>query len=153
RAGTSEAGEVEGARDRGASSKTPAGWPREAALRSTMSCMALAGLAVLLGTLAQVGCGTPRRECQSDSDCGCAAKCDPEYGVCFRLVENPSCTRACEEWEFCSEDSCYPRYQGIVVLEPAAGTVDGGAAVRAQLQGIADWISVRQHAKLEYVTR
>jgi len=100
-----------------------------------MSWVALAGTAALLGTLAVVGCGA-QGVCQTDGDCGLGARCRMEDKTCQQHVEDTSCTPACLEWEYCSEGQCYQRYEGITVLEPAAGTVDGGAVVRAQLQTI-----------------
>jgi len=124
----------------------------EAALRSTMSWVALAGTAALLGTLAVVGCGA-QGVCQTDGDCGDGARCRTEDKTCQQHVEDATCTPACLEWEYCSEQQCYPRYETITVLEPAAGTVDGGAVVRAQLKTVKSWIGLRQHAKLMYKVR
>ncbi|HEY8206452.1 MAG TPA: hypothetical protein VIG99_03155, partial [Myxococcaceae bacterium] len=115
-----------------------------------MRWVALAGAAALLSTVAAVGCGGPQQKCQSDSECGPAARCEPESHVCVERKEDTTCSPACAEWQFCSETVCYERYQTIAVLEPAAGTVDGGATVRAQLQPVAAWIDLKQHAKLEY---
>jgi hypothetical protein len=122
----------------------------EAALKSMMSWVALAGTAALLGTLMVVdGCG-PQPQCANDAACGPAAKCDPQAKVCMQRKEDTSCSPACAEWEFCSESSCYPRYEKVVILEPGAGTVDGGSPVRAQLQTVAPWVQEKQTAKLEF---
>src|SRR5262245_39091151 len=89
--------------DRPRSMQRQPGGHGEAALRSTMRWVALAGVAALLCTVAAVGCGGPKQECQQDSECGPAARCEPEAKVCIERKEDTSCSPACQEWEFCSE--------------------------------------------------
>src|SRR3954462_5496818 len=102
---------------------TPTGGHGEAALGSTMRWVALAGTAALLGTMAAVGCG-PQQQCPEDSDWTAASQCQPEQHVCVPRNEDITCSPACAEWQFCSEGNCSDRSKAIVVLEPAAGTVD-----------------------------
>ncbi|MHB8873805.1 MAG: hypothetical protein ACYC8T_08995 [Myxococcaceae bacterium] len=94
------------------------------------------------------GCNfSPARPCGSDSDCEGEARCDVELGACVAGGGGGGagggggggaggggggtavCDPACAPWQECEGSQCMARYAGIVLDQPGANAVVGGAGL------------------------
>lgn len=107
------------------------------------------GLLGVICVVAGVGCQfSPTRTCSKDGDCRGGGVCDPTHKICVVSSDGGGgdagdagddagvlCPSGCASFEECIDGACAPRYERVVVDEPAAGAFVGpdGVVVSARL--------------------
>lgn len=105
-------------------------------------------------TAALSGCPDIRNLCESE--CGPAARCDPESRSCVGIpVDDGTCSATgCPDWQFCSEMVCRERYTGVMLVTPQEGAlVSGTFSITARIDTIAPNVPRKDPGQIQFTVR